>query len=65
MTHLEVTDYIRKVREMREAQRNYFRTRTSIWLQRSKDLEREVDTLTAKYLPTQSQQPQPIQNNLF
>lgn len=65
MTHLEVTDYIRKVREMREAQRNYFRTRTSIWLQRSKDLEREVDTLTAKYLPTQSQQLQPIQNNLF
>ena len=65
MTHLEVTDYIRKVREMREAQRNYFRTRTSIWLQRSKDLEREVDTLTAKYLPSQQQPPHPIQNNLF
>lgn len=31
------------VRRMREAQREYFRTRNSGWLRLSKDLERQVD----------------------
>ena len=31
------------VRRMREAQREYFRTRNSGWLKLSKDLEKQVD----------------------
>lgn len=33
------------VKEMREAQRMYFKTRNTDWLQKSKKLEREVDQL--------------------
>lgn len=31
------------VKEMRKAQRNYFKTRTGAWLEESKKLERIVD----------------------
>ncbi len=36
-------EFFVKVSEMRKAQRSYFKTRTSIDLQRSKRLEREID----------------------
>lgn len=40
---------IAAVKEMREAQREYFRTRDKKALQRSKSLEKMVDELLAKY----------------
>lgn len=39
--------FIMKVAEMRNAQREYFKTRTPEWLNRSKKLEKEVDALIA------------------
>lgn len=36
-------EFIELVREMRNAQKEYFRTRSKDWLNRSKELEREVD----------------------
>ena len=36
-------DFRALVRRMREAQREYFKTRNSGWLRLSKDLERQVD----------------------
>lgn len=33
-----------RVKEMREAQKNYFKSRDSFWLARAKSLEKEVDT---------------------
>lgn len=40
-------DFIAKVSEMRTAQKQYFKTRDSQWLQRSKKLKREVDDILA------------------
>lgn len=40
--------FIDKVAEMREAQKNYFRLRTGLWLSKSKALEREVDRMIAE-----------------
>lgn len=39
--------FIFKVAEMRNAQREYFKTRSVEWLNRSKKLEKEVDTILA------------------
>ncbi len=40
-------NFIEKVAEMREAQRQYFKTRDTTWLNKSKALEREVDKMLA------------------
>lgn len=50
-----------KVREMREAQRNYFQQRSPGWLSESKKLEKEVDDLL-KQVP---EPPKPEQTSLF
>lgn len=42
-------DFVLLVSKMREAQKSYFRMRTSQDLQRSKQLERQVDTEVSKY----------------
>lgn len=39
-----MNEFIELVREMRDAQKEYFRTRDKNVLQRSKELERKVDT---------------------
>lgn len=36
-------NFISKVRDMRHAQKQFFKTRSKDWLQESKRLEREVD----------------------
>ena len=41
---LIMKDFITTVKAMREAQKEYFRTRDRQVLQRSKELERKVDT---------------------
>lgn len=46
---LIMKDFITTVKAMREAQKEYFRTRDRQVLQRSKALEKCVDTLIAEY----------------
>ena len=40
---MESNEFIKLVAQMREAQRNYFKTRDRSWLGKSKALERQVD----------------------
>lgn len=40
-------EFVEKVAAMREAQRQYFKTRDKEWLNKSKSLEREVDKMLA------------------
>lgn len=42
-------EFVDKVSEMRNAQKSYFRTRSREFLERSKRLEREVDTVIAAF----------------
>lgn len=44
-----MNEFIELVRQMREAQKEYFRTRDRQVLQRSKALEKRVDALIAEY----------------
>ena len=46
---LSMKDFITTVKAMREAQKEYFRTRDRQVLQRSKALEKRVDALIAEY----------------
>lgn len=46
---LIMRDFITTVKAMREAQKEYFRTRDRQVLQRSKALEKRVDALIAEY----------------
>ncbi|WP_373248797.1 hypothetical protein [Bacteroides thetaiotaomicron] len=41
-------EFFEKVEKMREAQKNYFKTRSSMDLQLSKKLEREIDNEIAR-----------------
>ena len=50
-------EFFDKVSELREAQKEYFKTRSSAALNRSKALER-VNAILSK-------RPQPVQGNLF
>lgn len=45
---MNARDFFNLVREMREAQRSYFRTRSKDLLEKSKLLEREVDREIAR-----------------
>ena len=40
---MESNEFVKLVSDMREAQRNYFKTRDRSWLEKSKALERQVD----------------------
>lgn len=44
---MENKEFIKLVADMREAQRNYFKTRDRSWLDKSKALERQVDNQIA------------------
>ena len=50
---ITIEDLARKVKEMRQAQRNYFKTRALKYLDRSKEMEREVDGITEEILNPQ------------
>lgn len=54
-----------KVCELRAAQKEYFKTRSSAALNRSKALEREIDAEIARVNAILSKRPQPVQGNLF
>lgn len=40
---MESKEFVKLVAQMREAQRSYFKTRNSAWLEKSKMLECQVD----------------------
>ena len=44
---MESNEFVKLVAQMREAQRNYFKTRDRSWLGKSKALERQVDNQIA------------------
>lgn len=50
---ISIEKYAGTVHQMRKAQRQYFRTRQNKYLVRSKELEQEVDRMTAELLTTQ------------
>ncbi len=60
MTHREFYD---KVKAMRTAQRNYFRTRLDCYLKESKELERQIDNEIERV--EEKLNPKPIQQTLF
>lgn len=66
---LTITEYARKVREMREWQHRYLsgRDRSSFTLQKCKTLEADVDGLTNKILGSSPETPKPqaTQTGLF
>lgn len=49
---------VAKAREMRQSQKNYFKTRDPQWLRESKRLENEVDALLAEelYYPVEEEE---------
>lgn len=56
MTHCErFTDLIVKTYQMRQAQKNYFKTRDPQWLRESKRLENEVDAILQKEMEGKEQ----------
>ena len=40
---MESNEFVKLVAQMRDAQRSYFKTRHTVWLEKSKMLERQVD----------------------
>ncbi len=58
-------EFFDKVSELREAQKEYFKTRNSAALNRSKALEREIDAEIVRVNAILSKRPQPVQGNLF
>lgn len=54
-----------KVSEMMEAQKEYFKTRSSAALNRSKALEKEIDDEIARVNAILNKRPQVVQGNLF
>lgn len=54
-----------KVVEMRQMQKEYFKTRSSKSLTRSKILENEIDAEIDRVQRVQSGKPQPVQGELF
>ncbi len=48
---MNVEEFITLVREMRDAQKEYFKTRNKIILAKSKDLERKVDKMLSQFQP--------------
>jgi hypothetical protein len=47
-------DFLKLIQDMRQAQRDYFRSRTSENLQKSKELERRVDAEVKSLLDKQA-----------
>ena len=46
-------EFVEKVAAMREAQRQYFKTKSPDWLNKAKSLEREVDKILASLVSKQ------------
>lgn len=57
------TLFIRRVAKMRQRQKEFFRTRSASSLRESKELERLVDDMIERLLPTIDTEPQ--QTELF
>ena len=58
-------EFFDKVSELREAQKEYFKTRSNAALKRSKALEKEIDDEIARVNTILSKRTLPVQVNLF
>lgn len=65
MPAMELTQYAKTVRRMREAQRAYFKDRTSGRLQTAKEMEAIVDRETAQILKDYPTEQPPTQTSLL
>jgi len=64
-THEQMREFVRKVREMREAQKEYFRSRSSVALDAAKQLEAYVDGMVKYFYQQQHLQAQQQQKQLL
>jgi len=58
-------EFFQKVVEMRQAQKRYFKMRTSLDLAQSKKLEKEIDNEIERVNQILSKQNEPTQEDLF
>ena len=58
-------EFFDKVSEMRDAQKEYFRTRSSASLTKSKKLEKEIDDEILRVRKILSGRKEPVQGELF
>lgn len=58
-------EFFDKVSEMRAAQKEYFKTRSGIALERSKRLEKEIDNEIRRVNAILNNRPMPVQGDLF
>ena len=61
----QLTELAIKTRQMRHAQKMYFQYRTGLWLDRAKELEKEVDAMLERYVPNDPAPSQHVQSDLF
>ncbi len=62
---MDKREFFDKVSEMRKAQKEYFSTRSSASLNRSKALEKEIDNEIARVNRILSGRKEPVQTELF
>lgn len=62
---MDKREFFDKVSEMRDAQKEYFRTRSSASLKKSKDLEKEIDNEILRVRKILSGRKDPVQGELF
>lgn len=62
---MDKREFFDKVSQMREAQKEYFRTRSSAALSKSKALEREIDDEIVRVNRILSGRKDPVQTSLF
>ena len=62
---MDKREFFDKVSEMRDAQKEYFRTRSSASLNKSKMLEKEIDDEILRVRKILSGRKEPVQGELF
>lgn len=62
---MDKREFFDKVSEMRDAQKEYFRTRSSASLTKSRNLEKEIDNEILRVRKILSGRKEPVQGELF
>ena len=62
---MDKREFFEKVSEMRDAQKEYFKTRSSASLNKSKNLEKEIDDEILRVRKILSGRKDPVQGELF
>ena len=62
---MDKREFFEKVSEMRDAQKEYFKTRSNASLNKSKNLEKEIDEEILRVRRILSGRKEPVQGELF